>query len=251
MMQLWDWDANATAGFDPSKITCRSHKRAHWICHKCPRGQPHRWQATVNCSYRGRGCPFCASKKVCVCNSLKSLHPGTAEEWDYNRNENMLEDYTAKSHVSVWWRNSQRGSFQARIDDCRYVRKPLLPATPPLGMMPALALPFCCLSLSGLPLSRSPSLCPALMLPCPPSVLPCPHAAFLHTIVLTLATNSQSCLVCQAKNKQGLCTPGLRAEAVRTLVPQPGTATPTGAQCVSCLQRLGPNTVTLRVILQC
>ena len=177
MMQYWDWETNATAGFDPSRITCHSTKRTHWICHECPRGQPHRWQATASHVYKGRGCPFCTSRKICVCNSLKSLHPDMAEEWDYDRNEGVPEDYTAQSNISVWWRNSKRGSFQARISNRTYVRKPLPPAKPLLGMMPALVVHSCCLPLSGLRFPSLPSLCPAVtILPslCPalPSLCP-------------------------------------------------------------------------------
>ena len=145
MMQLWDWDANATAGLDPSKITCCSRKRAHWTCPKCPRGQPHRWQARVSSVYLGSGCPCCTGRKACKCNSLKSLHPDLAKEWDYSKNKSMPEDYAASSCSYVWWRNIERGTFRCRIDGRTYVQQPLPAAKPPLGTMPAPVVPACSL----------------------------------------------------------------------------------------------------------
>ena len=160
MMQLWDWDTNATAGFDPSKITCGSKQRAHWICHKCPRGQPHTWQTRVHDMYKGSGCPVCAGKRACKCNSLKSLHPDLANQWDYSKNEGMPEDYTANSNHDAWWYNHERGTFRARIGRRTYVRKPLPAAKPPLGTLPALVVLTSALNPCGaLPSRFLPSLC--------------------------------------------------------------------------------------------
>ena len=63
MMQFWDSEANTAAGLDPSKITCYSHQRTHWICQKGSSRQPHRWQAQVQSLYHGRRCPYCAGRK--------------------------------------------------------------------------------------------------------------------------------------------------------------------------------------------
>lgn len=43
LMQKWDWEANAAAGLCPSTLSCGSSAKVHWICHNCPKGQPHRW----------------------------------------------------------------------------------------------------------------------------------------------------------------------------------------------------------------
>ena len=117
MLQLWDWGQNEEAGLDPSKLRCRSNKKAHWVCHKCPVGQPHKWQATVGNMYasmlRGTpGCPCCKGMQACKCNSLQSLFPEVAAEWDYERNTGTPADYAAQSHKEVWWHNSRRGHFK-------------------------------------------------------------------------------------------------------------------------------------------
>ena len=115
MLQLWDWDLNEEAGLDPSKLKCRSHK--------CPVGQAHRWQATVNTMYTSTslgtlGCPCCKGVQACKCNSLQSLFPEVAAEWDNERNQDTPDAIAAYSHKKLWWHNSCRGHFKARIDVC-------------------------------------------------------------------------------------------------------------------------------------
>ena len=73
--------------------------------------------------YNAAGCPCCSGRKVCVCNSLQSLFPKVAAEWDHSSNKGTPSGYTAFAHARVWWYNKERGSFQARIADRTYVRK--------------------------------------------------------------------------------------------------------------------------------
>lgn len=100
MMQNWDWELNNKACLDAKKIRCRRPKVANCICRQCPRGQPHRWQATVGSMYFGSGCPCCSGRKACICNSLQSLYPDVAAEWDYSNNTDTPCDYSAHSNVS-------------------------------------------------------------------------------------------------------------------------------------------------------
>lgn len=76
----------------------------------------HRWQARIFSVYNGNGCPCCSGHQACLCNSLHSLHPDIAAEWDYTRNEGSPSDYSARSSRQVWWQNSNRGLFCARIN---------------------------------------------------------------------------------------------------------------------------------------
>ena len=117
-MKYWDWATNQEAGLDAQTLTCASAKKAHWICHKCPRSQPHRWTALVYNVCKGSGCPYCRGYKPCICNSIQSLHPDIAAEWDYSKNEGTPDDFQAQSNKKAWWHNSKRGSFEAYI----YVR---------------------------------------------------------------------------------------------------------------------------------
>ncbi|KAA6421235.1 MAG: hypothetical protein FRX49_08934 [Trebouxia sp. A1-2] len=44
----WDYERNAADGSHPHDITLGSQKLVHWVCHKCPMGQPHLFRMTPN-----------------------------------------------------------------------------------------------------------------------------------------------------------------------------------------------------------
>ena len=111
-MAHWDWEKNEEAGLHPSKLTCGSSKKPHWVCRCCPKGQLHRWTAAVcSLALTKSGCPCCAGRQACECNSLQSLYPAVAVEWDYSKNTGTPADYPASAIKTVWWRDSKRGSF--------------------------------------------------------------------------------------------------------------------------------------------
>ena len=112
----WDYEANAKDSLLPEKVSLRSNKLVHWVCQKCPRGCLHKYQATpCNRTANKSGCPCCSGLKACKCNSLQSLFPDIASEWDHERNEKIPADYSARSAAVVWWRSAKRGSWQQRI----------------------------------------------------------------------------------------------------------------------------------------
>ena len=114
----WDHERNAEDGIYPHNTKLQSMKLVHWVCHKCPKGQLHRYQmpAYNRTGRRSHGCPYCASHKVCDCNSLAACEPTIAAEWDFARNEGSPAGVTSGSRQVVWWRNDRHGSWQQRID---------------------------------------------------------------------------------------------------------------------------------------
>ena len=109
----WDYECNAANGMYPNDLTLGSGKLVHWVCSCCPKGQPHRWTAMANNRTRlGSGCPFCAGQQACVCNSLESLVPSVAAEFDVDKNGFGPAEITAQSGEMVWWRNVKRGSWR-------------------------------------------------------------------------------------------------------------------------------------------
>ena len=112
----WDYERNQVEGFHPDVITLGSGKLVHWICSRCPKGQPHRWTAVpYDRIGKGVGCAVCAGKQACVCNSLESLFPAIAAEFDVDKNGFAASKITAQSHMKVWWRNAERGSWRAAV----------------------------------------------------------------------------------------------------------------------------------------
>ncbi|KAL3150116.1 hypothetical protein ABBQ38_013455 [Trebouxia sp. C0009 RCD-2024] len=112
----WDHERNNAEGFYPHTVTLGSGKQVHWICSCCPSGQPHRW--TARPTHRislGRGCPVCAGQQVCLCNSLESLVPSIAAEFDEDRNGFSPAEVIAQSNKKFWWRNAKRGSWRQSV----------------------------------------------------------------------------------------------------------------------------------------
>ena len=98
----WDHDRNAADGLFPDKVTLLSSKKVHWTCYQCRLGHCHSWTATPRHRIgQSQGCPFCARKAVCQCNSLQTLFPSIAAEWNYDINNKTTLFYTAKSGCLV------------------------------------------------------------------------------------------------------------------------------------------------------
>ncbi|DBA66766.1 TPA: hypothetical protein ACH3X2_001912 [Trebouxia sp. C0005] len=106
-MLEFDFERNRRAGLDPDKITAGSNKIVHWICTKCPKGQPHLYvaspQTRISCN---AGCPYCASKKACACNSLQSLYPALAAEYDTAKNGDGPEQVLSGSVKMAFWKDA-------------------------------------------------------------------------------------------------------------------------------------------------
>ena len=114
----WDYEHNTAEEFYPDKITLGSTKQVHWVCSCCPSGQLHRWTATPSHRIgRGTGCAVCAGRQACVCNSLESLFPSTAAEFDVDKNGFAPSEITAQSNNKVWWRTAKRGSWRQAVKD--------------------------------------------------------------------------------------------------------------------------------------
>ena len=118
LLAQWHHQQNAVEGLFPDKITLQSNKKVHWLCNKCPLGQQHAWAASPNrrLGKKQPGCPFCAGKAACTCNSLQSLYPSIAAEWDFDSNDKTPDDFTASSTYVVWWHSVARGSWRQSIE---------------------------------------------------------------------------------------------------------------------------------------
>ncbi|KAA6421754.1 MAG: hypothetical protein FRX49_08365 [Trebouxia sp. A1-2] len=115
----WDYERNAADGSHPHSTTLGSNKHVHWVCQKCPKGQLHRYQMPRNSRTSGHraGCPYCAGKQACKCNSLETHYPMISREWDSAKNDLTPAQVTSRSGQVVWWVNAVRGSWTQAIDD--------------------------------------------------------------------------------------------------------------------------------------
>ena len=107
-----EWNYEKNDGLTPIDVMTGSNKKIWW---KCSKG--HEWQAAVVDRKNGRGCPFCAGKKVLTgYNDLQTVNPTLTLEWDYEKNGNLTpENFSANSHEKVWWKCSKGHEWQATI----------------------------------------------------------------------------------------------------------------------------------------
>jgi len=115
----WDHERNTKVGIHPHNTTLGSKKEVHWVCRNCPKGQLHLYQMmpSSRCGKQRRGCPYCAGRQVCKCNSLETRFPVTSSEWDFAKNDDTPAEVTSRSQQVVWWLNSVRGSWAQRINE--------------------------------------------------------------------------------------------------------------------------------------
>ena len=108
------WHPMKNSDLTPEDVTPGSHKKVWWICAKC-----HEWQASVkNRNVLGRGCPYCAGKRVNKDNCLKTKNPLLATQFHPLNNGDLTpEDVTPWSNKKVWWKCAKGHEWQAIVSD--------------------------------------------------------------------------------------------------------------------------------------
>ncbi len=107
-----EWNYEKNGNLMPEDVTPNSHKKVWWKCNK-----GHEWQAAIANRNNGYGCPICSNKKILKgYNELNTIHPLLANEWNYEKNGNLMpEDVTPNSHKKVWWKCNKGHEWQAMI----------------------------------------------------------------------------------------------------------------------------------------
>ena len=108
LAEQWDYESNGN--ITPQKVTSGSNYNAFWIYHyDDPDTGSHfifRWRASVNVRVRsGHGCPFLSGKTAWPgFNDLATKYPELAEQWDYERNGDIIpQKVTTRSNYNAWW----------------------------------------------------------------------------------------------------------------------------------------------------
>lgn len=111
-----------------SEISAKSIKKVKWIC-----SHGHHYDATVRSrTQNGTGCNYCTGRRTLPgLNDVFSTHPHLKEEWDEEKNKNLLpESLSRSSSTSVWWLcptglhsylmpiNSRTGKFSSGCNIC-------------------------------------------------------------------------------------------------------------------------------------
>ena len=111
LLKEWDYEKNNILKIYPDKITYGSNKRVWW---KCSKG--YSWNISIWSRSHGSNCPYCANQKLLVgYNDFKTLYPDLVNEWNYEKNCMLPEDYIAGSRKKVWWKCKKGHVWQAPI----------------------------------------------------------------------------------------------------------------------------------------
>jgi len=100
LIKEWDWEENNKLSLNPDLLSHGSTKHVHWICDK-----GHKYVARIDHrTVMGSACPYCARKlPIKGETDLATTHPHLLEEWDYENNEHLPEEYLEGSNKSVNW----------------------------------------------------------------------------------------------------------------------------------------------------
>ncbi len=127
LLEQWDHDRNSRNGNFPANTTLKSNKLICCHCHECPKGKVHRWQA---CPYNRtseknlKGCPCCAGRKVCQCNSLQTVCPDVAADFDIIKNGVSPTEVTSSTHTKYSWLSDEFGAKKRSVHQrTLYTRK--------------------------------------------------------------------------------------------------------------------------------
>lgn len=105
------WHETKNGKLTPFHVTFGSNKKAWW---KCEKG--HEWEASTWNRHKGRGCPYCANKKVCIDNCLATLNPEIAKQWHPTKNGTLTPyDVVVGSYKKVWWMCAEGHEWEATV----------------------------------------------------------------------------------------------------------------------------------------
>ena len=127
LLEQWDHDRNSNNGNFPDNTTLGSNKFICWHCHACPKGKKHSWQASPNSRTTGKkasGCPCCVGRKLCQCNSLETVCPDVAADFDITKNGVSPAEVTSSTHTKYSWLSDEPGAKKRTVNQrTSYTRK--------------------------------------------------------------------------------------------------------------------------------
>ncbi len=117
LLQQWDHDKNSMNGNFPDSTSLQSSKLIWWRCQDCPKGKVHSWQASPNGgnAKRARGCPYCDGKMLCECNSLETVCPDVAADFDAERNGIFPAEVTSSTITKYSWLSDEPGADKRSV----------------------------------------------------------------------------------------------------------------------------------------
>ncbi len=109
-----EWNYEKNKGLYPRQMTPFTPKKVWWRCER-----NHEWLMSV--SHRTKdncNCPFCSGRRASADNNLEIRFPAICNEWDYEKNGDVLpQTVTQGSEYIAWWKCPKGHSYDMQI--CR------------------------------------------------------------------------------------------------------------------------------------
>ncbi|DBA98602.1 TPA: hypothetical protein ACH3X1_014396 [Trebouxia sp. C0004] len=118
LLQQWDHDRNRENGHFPDNTTLHSSKPIWWQCHECPKGKLHSWQARAFSRTSRKmlaGCPCCYGHQLCECNSLETVCPDVAADFDVEKNGATAAEVTSATRSKYSWLSDEPGAKKRSV----------------------------------------------------------------------------------------------------------------------------------------
>ena len=96
-----EWNYQKNGELRPTMVTGVCGKNVWWVCK-----HGHEWEAKISNRANGNGCPYCSGYYVLSgVNDLATTRPDLVEEWNYDKNKNLLPTNVARGYGGkVWWK---------------------------------------------------------------------------------------------------------------------------------------------------
>lgn len=97
-----EWHPTKNEGLTPYDVLPSTKRKVWW---KCPKGDDHEYQSTINNRKNGKGCPICSGHKVVNSTCLATLYPEIAKQWHPTKNGILTpKDVASGISKKVWWK---------------------------------------------------------------------------------------------------------------------------------------------------
>ena len=99
----------------PDMVNEKSTKNVWWKCKTCG----YEWKSVIKSRTKGSMCPVCADRAVLAGhNDLATTDPELLDEWDYDKNGDLLPTAISRNSMKiVWWKCASGHSWRAKISD--------------------------------------------------------------------------------------------------------------------------------------
>ncbi len=99
----------------PEMVNEKSTKNVWWKCRTCG----YEWKSVIKSRTKGSICPVCADRAVLEGhNDLATTDPELLDEWDYEKNGELLPTAISRNSMRIiWWKCASGHSWRAKITD--------------------------------------------------------------------------------------------------------------------------------------